>query len=289
LTRDGFSIAIHLILKKLAGQDVPSKLPPSLMPPSARVSALGTSTFSPVNAQSHQEPEPAMDLSSIDDTPPSSALPQQPPNALKIIEAESYLSAVHVEKAEIEGDFLRDKEEAEEVDKRLIEKDKQIEALKADVERLKKEAKRQKGLLAVAKRHLSTKESERAQAERELAEAVEKLSSITRDKDTVDAELAIMTSPAPKVAQRTLSFDAFTSLPSTSTTKEDYLKLPGSDLLPASSTFDLFSAVQSPSQPSSSSSSSSKNNHDEPKEPQVRHSELSVRPNMTLLVIRYLF
>ena len=80
LTRDGFAIAMHLIQKKLAGQDVPSKLPPSLMPPSARVSTLGTSPFSPANAQSHQEPEPATDLFSFDDTPPSSALSQQPPN-----------------------------------------------------------------------------------------------------------------------------------------------------------------------------------------------------------------
>ena len=80
LTRDGFAVAIHLIQKKLAGQDVPSTLPPSLMPPSARISPLGTSPFSPANAQSHQEPEPATDLFSFDDTPPSSALSQQPPN-----------------------------------------------------------------------------------------------------------------------------------------------------------------------------------------------------------------
>ena len=80
LTRDGFAIALHLIQKKLAGQDVPSNLPPSLTPPSARVSAFGTSPFSPANAQSHQESEPTTDLFSFDDTPPSSALFQQPPN-----------------------------------------------------------------------------------------------------------------------------------------------------------------------------------------------------------------
>ena len=72
LTRDGFAVAMHLIQKKLAGQDIPSKLPPSLMPPSARVSALGTSPFLVAN---HQEPEPATDLFSFDDTPPSSPLP----------------------------------------------------------------------------------------------------------------------------------------------------------------------------------------------------------------------
>jgi epidermal growth factor receptor substrate 15 len=64
----------------LAGQDVPSELPPSLMPPSARISALGTSPFPPANAQNHQDLEPGTDLFSFDDTPPSSAFSQQPPN-----------------------------------------------------------------------------------------------------------------------------------------------------------------------------------------------------------------
>ena len=123
----------------------------------------------------------------------------------ELIGAESDLSAIRIEKAEIEGAFLRDKEEARELHKRMVETGKQAEALKADVERLKKEAKQQKGLLAIARKQLSTKESEKAKAEREHAEAFEELSSITRDKDTVDAELAIMTSPEPKVAQRTLS------------------------------------------------------------------------------------
>lgn len=126
----------------------------------------------------------------------------------ELIGAESDLSAIRVEKAEIEGAFLRDKEEARELHKRMIETGKQAEALKADVERLKKEAKQQKGLLAIARKQLSTKESEKAKVEREHTEAVEELSSITHDKDTVDAELAIMLSPKPKVAQRTLSSDS---------------------------------------------------------------------------------
>ena len=126
----------------------------------------------------------------------------------ELIGAESDLSAIRVEKAEIEGAFLRDKEEARELHKRMIETGQQAEALKADVEKLKKEAKQQKGLLAIARKQLSTKESEKAKAEREHVEAVEELSSITRDKDAVDAELTIITSPEPKVAQRTLSSDS---------------------------------------------------------------------------------
>ena len=126
----------------------------------------------------------------------------------ELIGAESDLSAIRVEKAEIEGAFLRDKEEARELHKRMIEAGQQAEALKADVEKLKKEAKQQKGLLAIARKQLSTKESEKAKAEREHAEAVDELSSITRDKDAVDAELAVITSLKPKVAQRTLSSDS---------------------------------------------------------------------------------
>ena len=270
LTRDGFAIAIHLIQKKLAGQDVPSKLPPSLMLPSARISALGTFFFSPANAQSHQEHEQATDLFSLDDTPSSSSLPRQPRNNFG---AGGDLSALRVEKAEIESAFLRDKEEARELHKRMIETDKQVEALKADVERLKKEAKIQKGLLAIARKQLSTRASEKAKAERERAEADEELSSIARDKDTVDAELAIITSLEPKVAQRNFSSDSSASQPISMTSDLSAVKssnsidltmpslllqrspspfsiqgskLPGSDLLAASSTFNSFSAVQTP-------------------------------------------
>ena len=126
----------------------------------------------------------------------------------ELIGAESDLSAIRVEKAEIEGAFLRDKEEARELHRRMIETGQQAEALKVDVEKLKKEAKQQKGLLAIARKQLSTKESEKAKAEREHAEAVEELSSMTREKDAVDAELAIITSSEPKVTERTLSSDS---------------------------------------------------------------------------------
>lgn len=36
LTRDGFAVAMHLIQGKLAGKDIPTTLPPSLIPPSFR-------------------------------------------------------------------------------------------------------------------------------------------------------------------------------------------------------------------------------------------------------------
>ena len=162
--------------------------------------------------------------------------------------------------------------------------------------------------LPISRKQLSTKESEKAKAEKEHAEAVEELSSITHDKDTVDAELAIMTSPEPKVAKRTLSSDSLrfaasqpipmtpdlsvlppvksnnpferlamsspllqrspspfsiqgsapASLPSTEqtslppgTSNDVSLELPEPNLQAASSTFDSFSAVQTPANPNS--------------------------------------
>jgi epidermal growth factor receptor substrate 15 len=135
----------------------------------------------------------------------------------EIIGDESDLIALRVEKAEIEGAFLRDKDETRELHERMIETGEQVEALKADVERLKKEAMRQKGLLAIARVQLSTKEREKAKAEREHAEAVEELSSITREMDTVNAELAIMTSSESehKVAHHTFSSDPLAFQPMT--------------------------------------------------------------------------
>ncbi|KAF4615333.1 hypothetical protein D9613_002841 [Agrocybe pediades] len=145
-------------------------------------------------------------------------------NREELIRAESDLSAVRVEKAEIEGALLRDKEEARELHKRMVEVGQQAEALKADVEKLKKEAKQQKGLLAIARKQLSTKENEKAKAEREHEEAVAELTSVTAEKDAVEAEIAnlnatqdkekspLPSSPSPS---NSLAFAAAQPLPMT--------------------------------------------------------------------------
>ncbi len=107
----------------------------------------------------------------------------------ELISAESSLSALRAEKAEIEGAFLRDKEEARDLHKRMVEAGQQAEALKTDVEKLKKEAKQQKGLLAIARKQLSTKEAERAKAEKEHEESVAEIAAIAEEKQTVDADI----------------------------------------------------------------------------------------------------
>ncbi|KAJ3728873.1 hypothetical protein C8R42DRAFT_655195 [Lentinula raphanica] len=63
----------------------------------------------------------------------------------ELITAESDLSAMRVEKAEIEGSFLRDKEEVRDLNRKAFEANHQIEALKVEIEKAKKEAKQQKG------------------------------------------------------------------------------------------------------------------------------------------------
>lgn len=69
LTRDGFAVAFHLIQSKLAGKDIPSTLPPSLVPPSKRGNLPAAAPPQP------QVPEAIKDLL-WDDTPPQSAVPQ---------------------------------------------------------------------------------------------------------------------------------------------------------------------------------------------------------------------
>lgn len=67
LTRDGFAVAMHLIQGKLAGKDVPSSLPVSLVPPAMRGS--GSALAAPSQPA---VPEAIRDLL-WDDSPPASA------------------------------------------------------------------------------------------------------------------------------------------------------------------------------------------------------------------------
>ncbi|KAF5372949.1 hypothetical protein D9758_001736 [Tetrapyrgos nigripes] len=328
LTREGFAVAMHLIGKKLAGSELPTTLPQSLIPPSMRANGAipASSPFQPVQ----QPQELPKDLFSFDDTPLASATSPPAPSfptsigmqstgshpfsvssaadpfgasnsardllsdddeqtaspplhdqsaeignvqnqlnstnrslettkterqtteqtlvnqaaqlsalqtqlssakaayetetkllaALKerfanqtadiqktteeLIRSESDLSAVRVEKAEVEGNLLRDKEEARELHRKMIEAGQQAETLKGEVEKVKKDAKQQKGLLAIARKQLSSKEAERAKAEKELAEAKTEAESITQERTEVEAELEKITNEPPK-AQGDLS------------------------------------------------------------------------------------
>ncbi|KAI6117604.1 hypothetical protein EDD16DRAFT_1588043 [Pisolithus croceorrhizus] len=95
----------------------------------------------------------------------------------ELIRSESDLSAVRVEKAELEGSFLRDKEEVRELNRKVIEITSQIATAKQEVERVKREAKQQKGLLAIARKQSAAKESEKGETQSSLQEAAERAMS----------------------------------------------------------------------------------------------------------------
>ena len=82
LARDGFAIAVHLIQKRLTGQDLPAVLPPTLVPPSVRNNLTPNPTsLSPVSQQ--RPSELVNDLFSFDETPSGPAQTPEVPNTLQ--------------------------------------------------------------------------------------------------------------------------------------------------------------------------------------------------------------
>jgi len=73
LTRDGFAVALHLIQSNLSGKEIPSSLPPTLVPPSMRAGPF-TVTPAPPKPQ-----EPIRDLLWDDSPPPSATTPSNNP------------------------------------------------------------------------------------------------------------------------------------------------------------------------------------------------------------------
>lgn len=139
----------------------------------------------------------------------------------ELIRSESDLSAIRVEKAEIEGSFLRDKEEVRDLNRRMAEVTTQITATKQEAEKVKKDAKQQKGLLAIARKQLATKESEKAKVDQELEEAQVDLANVVREREDAEgqAEKALaLLQPLPervKSPADSLSFAAAHPLPIT--------------------------------------------------------------------------
>jgi epidermal growth factor receptor substrate 15 len=108
----------------------------------------------------------------------------------ELIRSESDLSAIRVDKAEVEQNFLRDKEEIRELQRKMTETGSMIEVTKVEIEKAKKDAKQQKGLLAIAKKQLAARESERAKVEQELQESLVEAAETREELDASEAELA---------------------------------------------------------------------------------------------------
>ena len=107
----------------------------------------------------------------------------------ELIRAESDLSAIRVEKAEIEHGLLHDKEEIRELQRKMTETGSTIEVVKTEIEKAKKEAKQQKGLLVVAKKQLATREAEKAKASQELQEAAVEAQEAVKEREIAEAAL----------------------------------------------------------------------------------------------------
>jgi epidermal growth factor receptor substrate 15 len=108
----------------------------------------------------------------------------------ELITAESDVSALRLEKNEIQNALLRDKEEVRELQKKMTAAGAGIETVKAEIEKIKKDAKQQKGLLAIAKKQLAAREAEKAKVESERDQAEGELVETTKEKDEAEAELA---------------------------------------------------------------------------------------------------
>ncbi|TFK25070.1 hypothetical protein FA15DRAFT_379088 [Coprinopsis marcescibilis] len=136
----------------------------------------------------------------------------------ELISAESDLSARKLEKSDIEGAFMRDKEDHRELQRKTIETDQQIEAIKVEIEKLKKEGKHQKGMLAIAKKQLASREAERAKVEKELQEAHAELQeafqeTVETEEATSKIEMPVPTAAAHATSAASLAFAAAQPLP----------------------------------------------------------------------------
>ena len=107
----------------------------------------------------------------------------------ELITAESDVSALRLEKNDVQNALLRDKEDVRELQKKMAAAGAEIETIKAEIEKTKKEAKQQKGLSAIARKQLAAREAEKAKAEGERSEAEAELVEAVKEKDEAEAEL----------------------------------------------------------------------------------------------------
>ena len=124
----------------------------------------------------------------------------------ELITAESDVSALRLEKNEVQNALLRDKEEVRELQKKMATAGAEIETTKVEIEKMKKEAKQQKGLLAIAKKQLAAREAEKAKVESERSETEAELVEAIKEKDEAEAELAkevgvVVSTEVPAIGQ----------------------------------------------------------------------------------------
>ncbi|THH05573.1 hypothetical protein EW145_g4694 [Phellinidium pouzarii] len=153
---------------------------------------------------------------------------------------ERELSGVRVEKAGVEGNVLRDKEEVRDLQRKMKNVGDEVEQMKAALEKAKKETKHQKGLLAIAKKQLATRETERAKVAKELEEAELEAQESTQERKAAEEELAKEPPPAQTNGVSSPSLVAASELSRTDTPSFAATQpLPASPMTPPSSVGSL--------------------------------------------------
>jgi epidermal growth factor receptor substrate 15 len=107
-----------------------------------------------------------------------------------LITAESDLSALKLEKTEVGGALLREKEEVRELQRRHKAVLEEVDEIRKEVEKAKKDARLQKGLLAIAKKQLASAEGDKVTAEKELRETREEAEAVEGELKETESELA---------------------------------------------------------------------------------------------------
>ena len=109
----------------------------------------------------------------------------------QLITAESDLSALKLEKTEVGGALLRDKEDVRELQRRHKDVLEEVENVKKEVEKAKKDVRLQKGLLAIAKKQLASAEGDKAAVEKELEETKKEAEAAESELRVAEVELAL--------------------------------------------------------------------------------------------------
>jgi epidermal growth factor receptor substrate 15 len=117
----------------------------------------------------------------------------------ELIRKESELSALKLEKSEVEGNLLRDKEDVRQLEREMKEANEGCELIKTEIEKAKKEARQQKGRLAIAKKQLATSQSEREKAYQELETAKLELEQAHKEIESTQAQIETINAEAEKV------------------------------------------------------------------------------------------
>ncbi|KAG8867620.1 hypothetical protein FRC20_005312 [Serendipita sp. 405] len=115
----------------------------------------------------------------------------------ELIRAESDLSALKLEKAEIGGNLLREKDDVRDLKRHLAEVTEETATIKREIEQAKKDARHQKGMLAIARKQLTSAEADRDAALKERDEAREEVTATEAEITQVEKSIVDLKASTP--------------------------------------------------------------------------------------------